>query len=52
MAGTRGNKINDEGQISTEQPVLVADVMPENNLSTEEIFLLRPKYFGTNGQHV
>lgn len=47
--GTRGDKINDEGQISTEQLVLVADVMPENNLSTEDIFLLRAKYFGTNG---
>ena len=36
--GTRGEKINDKGQICTEQPVLVADVMPENNLSTEDTY--------------
>lgn len=38
MAGTRGDEINDKGQKRTEQPVLVADLMPEHDLSKEDTY--------------
>lgn len=36
--GKGQDKINDRGQIRTEHPVLVEDVMPENSLSTKDTY--------------